>query len=191
MHRYRQESTGLRNRSEGRLVAVLRLGALPLRTRAGIFAAYYGLCHRSVPPGLLKRALDGQTQQAWMAVTTDPPVWVAAATAQEAGGAAFLLRPPLVPDTARPSFRGAAVMSAQGPRTPFPVTPRAMGGSHSLTPAARSAARMIRAIPGTPTRCSTGIPPMTIAACCSASTICGAAATRRALASASKSVGVS
>src|SRR3990167_6647935 len=100
--RYRQESLGPRTRSGGVLVAYPRLGALPLRTRAGIFAAYYGLCHRSVPPGLLKRALDGQTQQAWMAVTTDPPVWVAAATAQEAGGAATFLRPPPVPFTTHP-----------------------------------------------------------------------------------------
>src|SRR3990167_1044411 len=83
MHRYRQESTGLRNRSEGRLVAVLRLGALPLRARAGIFAAYYGLCRRFV-----QRAFHGQPHEPRVTAVTDPAVRVAAAPAEKAGGAA-------------------------------------------------------------------------------------------------------
>src|SRR3990167_1846397 len=87
--RYRQESLGPRTRSGGVLVAYPRLGALPLRTRAGILAAYYGLCHRSVPPGLFKRTLHGQLQQARMTLAAHPPVRVAAAPAEQAGSAAL------------------------------------------------------------------------------------------------------
>ena len=55
-------------------------------------AAYYGLCHRSVPPGLLKRALDGQTHQARMAIRAHPPVRIAPPAAHQTLGATFLGR---------------------------------------------------------------------------------------------------
>src|SRR3990167_1063138 len=86
--RYRQESLSPRSRSGGVLVAYLRLGALPFRRPRAILAAYYGPCRRSVPPGLLKRALHGQPQQARVAIRAHPPVRVAAAPAEQAGGAA-------------------------------------------------------------------------------------------------------